>query len=180
MEGPSPGLVRTRADSAAPSAKHTRNLRTPPPASHPGSQHLPGPGWFSHSSPLISLQPPRCPGTPPAELSLPHLPLPAPWPRGAHTSSAGRGGIPTPAFPGGHRQTPSDQHPPPPALPPGFPLETSSLGFREVCETHRCISKTPCGPPLTSLRVASHGTDSREEAPSGTRGWGAELTAGGL
>lgn len=33
---------------------------------------------------------PRCPGTPPAELSLPRSPLPAPLPRGPHTSLTGR------------------------------------------------------------------------------------------
>lgn len=180
MEGPSPGLVRTRAASAAPSAKHNRNLRIPPPASHPGSQHLPGPGWFSHSP---TPHQPAAPTVPrhPTSRTEPASPTPAcPMAQRSPHLFRGQGGIPTPAFPGGHRQTPPDQHPPPPALPPGFPLETSSLGFREVCETHRCISKIPCGPPLTSLRVASHGTNSREEAPSGTRGWEAELTAGGL
>lgn len=143
--GQNPGRLHCPFRQTYPEPTHPTTRLPPWKPTAPGAR-----GLLSHSPPLISLQPPRCPGTPPAELSLPHSPLPAPWPRGAHTSPAGRG-VHTPAFPGGHRQTPPDQHPPSPALPPGFPLETSALGFREVCETHKCISKTTCGPPLTSL-----------------------------
>lgn len=127
---------------------------------------------------VLSLPTPHQPAAPmvprhPTSRTEPASPTPAcPMAQRSPHLFHGQGGIPMPAFPGGHRQTPPDQHPPPPALPPGFPLETSSLGFREVCETQMYLKNT--------LWSSLNGTNSREEAPSGTRGWEAEPTAGGL
>lgn len=126
----------------------------PEPAPHPGSQHLLGPGAFSpHPLPLICPQHPRCPGTPPAELSLPHSPLPAPLPRGPHTSLTGRRSPshPFPVATGRHLQTsiwhilqrpcPALRGPSraPPILTPGFPSETSVLLFQRSVRHKRIL-----------------------------------------
>lgn len=87
--------------------------------------------------------------------------------------------VPKPPFPGGNRQTPPDQHLAHPAAalpgPPGpFPRPSHtdprlSLGNLRAVVSEKCETQTyleiSCGPPLMSLRIASHGTDGGEEAP---------------
>lgn len=84
--------------------------------------------------PFICPQHPRCPGTPPAELSLPHSPcLPT-----AHRTHSSQAGTPTP-----HPRHPAAgrclrpargtaHSGDPPVLPCGFTLENSGLSSRDV------------------------------------------------
>lgn len=119
VEGPSPGLA------------HCPLCQThPEPAPGLGASTFWDQGLVT-LWPFICPQHPRCPGTPPAELSLPHSPcLPT-----AHRTHSSQAGAPLPP------QQQADASGPargtahsgdPPVLPCGFTLENSGLSSREV------------------------------------------------
>lgn len=131
--GQNPGRLRCPFRQTYPEPAHPTTCFPPWKPTPPAARVVLSP-------PLISLQPPRCPGTPPAELSLPHLPLPALWPRGAHTSSTGRGESPRQpslAATGRHLQTSILLLPPcPQASPWKLPRWVS-----EKCVRHTDVSQ---------------------------------------
>lgn len=121
VEGPSPGLV------------HCPLCQTyPEPAPGLGASTFWDQGLVT-LWPFICPQHPRCPGTPPAELSLPHSPC-LPTAHRTHSSQAGAPAPPPPPQQQADASGPArgTAHSGDPVLPCGFTLENSGLSSREV------------------------------------------------